>query len=409
MLKITIDNEPDFVTFKLEGKLAGAWVDELKNCYGMLSTFPYKKSVALDLSGVRSVDAAGRNLLAKMVRDGADLATGRPSSEYSLERPANRITGLQKGIKPKPKKPVPERCPMVKSVEPEPQLFKNILFATDFSPSSAAALPYAETIASHYGSKIYSAHVIPPEAYSLVPSTKRDTALREVRGYVAQRMAALLKRPSFQQIPHEVLLDHGEIWPTLSDMADEHDVDLIVIGTHGRRGIQKMVLGSVAEEIFCLATRPVLTVGPGIPPEPQGEARLQRILCPTDLLLESVRAMVFSFWLTQEYQGHLFLLYVAQKVDEKPLQGKSRLEEFCRAHMEQRGERGSEATPEAEYLVDCGSAAERILKVATERKIDLIVLGRRTRSRTGIQLLTHLPGLTPNQVVSLARAPCRTI
>jgi nucleotide-binding universal stress UspA family protein/ABC-type transporter Mla MlaB component len=410
MLKITIHNEPDLATFELEGKLAGTWVDELKHCYRMLSTFPQEKSVVVDLRGVSSVDSSGRNLLAQMARDGAELVAGRPLKEYGVEEVASRNAGLGKATAARDKKAVAGRRPKIESPRRKPQLsFKNILFATDFSPSSAAALPYAEAIARHFGSKVYFAHVIPPEAYSLVLPKHRETALQQAEGYVTQRMAALLTSSNFQEIPHEVLEDRGEIWPTLSDMVDKHAVDLIVIGTHGRRGIQKMLLGSVADEIFRQATRPVLTVGPEIPPQSAAGVRLRRLLCATDLSSASAPAIDYSFLLGQEYGAHLFLLYVAQKVDEKPAQARSRLEEFSRAHMEELRRAGPKAGLEAEFLVESGSPVERILKVATGREIDLIVLGLRSSSNTHTQPLTHLPGLTAYQVVSLARCPVLTV
>ena len=410
MLKITIHNEPDLATIELEGELAGAWVDELKHCYRMLSTFPHEKSVVVDLSGVGSVDSSGRNLLAQMARDGAELLAGGTLKEYGVEEAASRIAGLGKATEARAKRAVAGRRPKIESLERKPHLsFKNILFATDFSPSSAATLPYAETIARHYGSKIYVAHVTPPEAYSLVPPKHRDTALQQAQGYVTQRMVALLNRSNFQQIPYEVLLDQGEIWPTLSDMVDKHNVDLIVIGTHGRRGIHKMLLGSVTNEILRRATRPVLTVGPGSSPQPPAEVRLQRLLCATDLSSASAPAMDYSFALAQEYGAHLFLLYVAQKVGEKPAQARSRLEEFSRAHIEELGGPGPKGAPETEFLVELGSPVECILKVAKEREIDLIVLGLRSSSSTGTQPLMHLPGLTAYQVVSLARCPVLTV
>jgi len=409
MLEFTIHNEPDLATIKLEGELAGAWVDELKHCYRMLSTFPHEKSVVVDLSGVGSVDSSGRNLLAQMARDGAELLAGGTLKEYGVEEAASRIAGLGKATEARAKRAVAGRRPKIESPGRKRQLsFKNILFATDFSPSSAAALPYAEVIARHFGSKIYFAHVIPPEAYSLVLPKHRDTALQQAEGYVTQRMAALLTSSNFQQIPHEVLEDRGEIWPTLSDMVDKHDVDLIVIGTHGRRSIQKMLLGSVADEIFHRATRPVLTVGPEIPPQSAVGVRLRRLLCATDLSPASAPAIDYSFLLGQEYGAHLLLLHVVQKVDEKSARARSRLEEFSRAHIEESGRAGPKGGLEAEFLVESGSAVERILKVAKEREIDLIVLGLRSSS-TRTQPLTHLPGLTAYQVVSLARCPVLTV
>jgi len=356
MLKITIHNEPDLATFELEGKLAGTWVDELKHCYRMLSTFPQEKSVVVDLRGVSSVDSSGRNLLAQMARDGAELVAGRPLKEYGVEEVASRIVGSGKATVARAKKAVAGRGPKIESLEKKPQLsFKNILFATDFSPSSAAALPYAEAIARHYGSKIYFAHVIPPEAYSLVPPKHRDTALQQAEGYVTQRMAALLTSSNFQQIPHEVLEDRGEIWPTLSDMVERHDIELIVIGTHGRRGIQKMLLGSVAAEIFRQATRPVLTVGPEIPPQTAAGVRLRRFLCAADLSSKSAPAMNYAFLLAQEYGAHLFLLHVAPKVDEKPAASQVETGGILSSTHRGVGPGRTKRGPEAEFLVESGS------------------------------------------------------
>jgi nucleotide-binding universal stress UspA family protein len=179
--------------------------------------------------------------------------------------------------------------------------------------------------------------------------------------------------------------------------------------SYANDAVRQMLLGSVADEIFRQATRPVLTVGPEIPPQPPAGVRLRRLLCAADLSSASAPAMNYSFLLAQEYGAQLSLLYVAQKVDEKPAQARSRLEEFSRAHIEELGQAGPKGRPEAEFLVESGSPVERILKVATEREIDLIVLGLRSSSSTRTQPLTHLPGLTAYQVVSLARCPVLTV
>jgi anti-anti-sigma regulatory factor len=86
MLNITMHNEPDLATFVLEGKLSGAWVDEFQHCYHMLSVFPHEKSVVVDLSGVTSMDTAGEDLLLQIRQDGAELVTGKPPGELSLEQ-----------------------------------------------------------------------------------------------------------------------------------------------------------------------------------------------------------------------------------------------------------------------------------------------------------------------------------
>ena len=75
----------------------------------------------------------------------------------------------------------------------------------------------------------------------------------------------------------------------LLDFIDKRHIDLIVLGMHGRGGIKKLVLGSVAEEIVNCAPCPVLTVGPHVPPKLTSELELQRILCATDLQPASLK------------------------------------------------------------------------------------------------------------------------
>ena len=86
-------------------------------------------------------------------------------------------------------------------------------------------------------------------------------------------MAAVRARPLLKGLSHEVVVDHGVVWPMLSAMAEKHEINLIVIGTHGRRGVEKMLLGSIAEEILWCAQCPVLMVGPESSVAPETEAR----------------------------------------------------------------------------------------------------------------------------------------
>ena len=107
--------------------------------------------------------------------------------------------------------------------------------------------------------------MIPSEAYGHVPLEARNDALVSAKRFVESQVSKLLESSYFRGIPHEVVVNHGEVWPILSEIADEKHIDLIAVGTHGRRGVKKMLWGSIAEEIFRLATKPVLTAGPQIP------------------------------------------------------------------------------------------------------------------------------------------------
>jgi universal stress protein A len=140
---------------------------------------------------------------------------------------------------------------------------KNILFATDFSSSSNAALPYALSVAHRYGATLYAAHVIPTQAEFLLmspegwPSVDVDEKKR-----IQPDIDQLEKQ--LQAIPHSVLTPEGNVANVLTQIIEEREIDLLVLGTHGRAGMGKLFMGSVAEEVFRRAPCPVLSVGPHV-------------------------------------------------------------------------------------------------------------------------------------------------
>ena len=130
---------------------------------------------------------------------------------------------------------------------------RNILFATDFSSVSDAALNHALSIARHFDSRMYVAHVIRPDTYKLVPPDAMGMAPEQTKHYAEEQMARLLIGGNLRGVPHQVLMAHGELWPALAEMIEKHEIDLVVVGTHGRTGVRKLLLGSVAEEVFRLS------------------------------------------------------------------------------------------------------------------------------------------------------------
>jgi nucleotide-binding universal stress UspA family protein len=152
---------------------------------------------------------------------------------------------------------------------------KNILFATDFSEASQAALPYAAAIARRYDSQLHVAHIMSPASY-VIPSQPGDPVTLDsiheaARADVHQRMEAVASH--LKTVPHHTYVREGEVWESLSNLIQTHEIDLLVVGTHGRTGMEKLVLGSKAEEILRMAPCPVLTVGPKI----AGRAKLTAI------------------------------------------------------------------------------------------------------------------------------------
>jgi nucleotide-binding universal stress UspA family protein len=287
---------------------------------------------------------------------------------------------------------------------------QNILLATDFSHSSEAALEHAAAIARRYDAKMYIVHVIRPDAYQLVPPEATTIALEQTRRYAEQQMAHLLVSGLLRDIPHQVLLGTGELWPVLSDMLEQHEVDLIVVGTHGRTGVRKLLLGSAAEEIFRMAHCPVLTVGPKVTlaaadatsPSP---LQRRRFLYATDFTPNSEQAAAYAVSLAQENQAHLTLLHVVEGSTDASPANRTRLVEYFSKRLRGLLPDEAELWCEPEIVVEFGEPADAILKVAAETKAELIALGvRRAGTFPG-----HLPPATAYKVVCQAHCPVLTV
>jgi nucleotide-binding universal stress UspA family protein len=282
---------------------------------------------------------------------------------------------------------------------------KNILFATDFSQTAAAALPFAAEIARAFGAKLYAVHARTPENYALPVTEVWPVASALLEQETTQLQQTLLSQ--FPGLESEVLIGEGGVWGVLEATASEKKADLIVVGTSGRRGIGKFILGSVAEEILRQATCPVLTVGPHSACDPPREAKFRTILLATNFADASPAAAAYAVALAQEHQAHLILLHVI----EYPKAGELlRPEDFEAAalnslHALVTGE--TELWCEPRAMLRHGAPAERILEVAEHDQADLIVLG--VRNVKGLLRATHLPTAVAHQVISQAPCPVLTV
>jgi nucleotide-binding universal stress UspA family protein len=136
---------------------------------------------------------------------------------------------------------------------------KNILFATDFSPASKAALPHAVAIAQHYGSRLYVAHAIAPEAYPPTPSENTEKVMQSARDDAQDKLQALAQSTELRDIPHESLLSGASedgVVASLLQMIKSRHVDLVVVGTHGRRGVRRFLMGSNGGGVVSRRTLP---------------------------------------------------------------------------------------------------------------------------------------------------------
>ncbi|MFB3814759.1 MAG: universal stress protein [Terriglobales bacterium] len=283
---------------------------------------------------------------------------------------------------------------------------RNILFATDFSPCSENALPYARVLAQRFGSTIHVLHVLPPEAPSAVPMD-RAPLLDEQRQVADNQMSRLLLRQPLKNVTHEVLIERGPLWHVLEAVIKDRQIDLIVLGTHGRRGLKKLVLGSVAEEIFRRATCPVLTIGPHVVPDGVADGRIDCVLYATDFSHGSMHALPYAVGLARENHSRIVLLHVLPCIDEVAPQALDNITESCRQQLLNLLPPAMAQACHPEAVVLFGAAAEAILRIAAEQRARLIVMGARRRPM--VPALVHLPWATAHRVVCEAPCPVLTV
>jgi nucleotide-binding universal stress UspA family protein len=187
---------------------------------------------------------------------------------------------------------------------------KNILFATDFSQAADAAAPTAIRIAERCGAKVYGVHVNRFDDYTAA-APNAWAAIAEAAEREAKEDARRLNE-QLQGVEHEVIIGEGNIWEVVSNLIKEKEIDLIVLGTRGRTGLGKTLLGSVAEQILRQSPCPVLTVGPHVNLWSDQYAKMREILYATDLATDNPIAAPCAISLAQENQAHLVLLHVIE-------------------------------------------------------------------------------------------------
>ena len=286
---------------------------------------------------------------------------------------------------------------------------KNILFLTDFSGASEAALPFAAAIARGYGATVYSLYVFTPPSYVYTTPEMTVAAIEAEEENAKAEMRRV--ESQFAGLSHEAILAQNlSVSDAVAKTIKEHCIDLIVLGTHGRTGAEKLLLGSVAEEVFRRSPVPVLTIGPGARSGAHNGGRFNRVLFATDFTAASVAAAPYALSLAVENRARLVLLHVMRKPESRN-GDKDRLE-FSVAEANQQLydaiEYGAELEGRPEVVVEYGDPAERIVAAAQQRRIDLIVLGvRDAEGRLGAA--THLERATAHKVVAHAPCPVLTV
>lgn len=280
---------------------------------------------------------------------------------------------------------------------------KRILVATDFSICSEKALHHALAIARVYKAKFYLAHIVSSLGFTLAGGDTIAQATEVAKSDLLKLQSKLEAGGLLAGVEHTTLVSEGEVWRELERVIEQEHVDLVVVGTHGRTGMRKIVMGSVAEEIFRHASCPVLTVGPCAPENAPPGVRLQNILYPTDMSPDSAVAARWATSLAKEHGARLTVLHVVEKITGEARLDPERVREGLKGKMR-------EWLPgplpfNTNYVVEAGPIDETILATAAEGQADVIIMGLRPPQT----FFDHLSWLHAYRIVCEACCPVLTI
>jgi nucleotide-binding universal stress UspA family protein len=286
----------------------------------------------------------------------------------------------------------------------------NILVPVDFSEASHKAMHYATHLALKFNAKLTAAHVIPSfPAFNY--SFPQDTiefernALEETRRLLPEEIPAEYRA----QLDSETIAKSGDVRDELLGIVADNKVDLVVMGTHGRRGVERLLLGSTAESILRRVPVPVLTISQrGVDQETESpfDVPFRRILYATDLSEDGLSGgLHYAVDLARTLGAHLTLLHVIQLRETSAFEDTAtiRAHHMGELHKAIEREHGGDVAVATEVLN--GTPHHEILKYAETMNADLIVINLQSKGLLERALL----GATAERVIRAASIPVLAI
>jgi nucleotide-binding universal stress UspA family protein len=289
----------------------------------------------------------------------------------------------------------------------------SILCPVDLSDVSRRALDYAATLAHWYESRITILHVAGDTQGVGGPPTDGPAAGRSP-AIVADEVHAFCRPWTSRGEPVEVVISAGQVVKEIVQLTESLPADLLVVGTHGRSGFERLWLGSVSDKVLRKVVCPALTVPPKAGPAP-AEIRFNTILCPIDFSDASLRALEYAFSLAEESLSRLILMHVVEPLAEMGFKDESAalaVPEYQRHLIDDATALLKTLVPEdtrvwcrPETNVATGKPHREILRAATELGAELIVMGVLGRGAIDLALF----GSTTHHVIRAAACPVLTV
>lgn len=294
---------------------------------------------------------------------------------------------------------------------------RRILFPIDFSACSAQAMKHAAFLAEAYQAELHVLHVVVVHEFDTRIISTRQVDLERIHDLLADHAAARLDEAigTLPGKPGRVMAAR-ELGTSAADSilsyAHKKEIDLIVIGTHGRRGVRRFLLGSIAEKVVQLSLCPVLTVRePADPPPPD---QMNRILVPVDFSKHAESALHHATEIAAAHDATLQLLHVVENAALPPFYApgaaaiaasRGDIEHRALEELARLNERNAHPEVDSRLHVVTGSPSLAISQFAEESQTDLIVMA--THGLSGIW--QFVMGSVAEAVVRSARCPVLTV
>lgn len=250
---------------------------------------------------------------------------------------------------------------------PDPVVVRNLAIATDFSPWSERAAQHAIVVAHRFGAVLHFLHTVRRSEFAIVPDMMVQLDQLAQRD-CADMIGRLKDSKSLDSVEHYCWTMDGEFAEVFESFVHEHAIDLLVLGTRGRSGLSKLLLGSLARQIFHYVDCPILTVGPWS----QGATRkleLRNVLFATDLTDESAAAIPHVLTAARTWRTGIDVLHVCSSA---ACNCRNQMETFSRKMDDLAGKDDPLLIT---YNLLHGDPSSTVLKFARQNNDDLIVLG----------------------------------
>ncbi|MCS6806891.1 MAG: universal stress protein [Acidobacteriota bacterium] len=284
------------------------------------------------------------------------------------------------------------------------QLFQSNLFLvpTDFSEIATGALQYAGSLAARCGARlqvIFADPFLPPPYFSTRQAEDIAAVLEQSKRLAREQLDRYVHEHIAQTVPAEARVVEDYPVRAIMTTADQYNADMIIMGTHGRSGWSRLMLGSVTEKVLRETRRPVLTVRPQSTVAPSSGLTIQRLLCPVNFTDTSARSLEHASALAACLGAELWVLHVIESPSSPPSEEEEvdRLCEWVAPDIR--------ARCRLQETVARGEAAEQILTTASSLGCDMIVMAAQHRRF----LNTTVLGTTTVRVNRHAPCPVLTV